>query len=477
MPIPWNRVKIIATAGPASSSYEMMKKLIQSGLDIVRINFSHGKYEEYAKIIKTVRRIEAELKRPIGILADVPGPKLRVRNITANIPVKNGTEVTFKKENFSHIEIVKALRVGATIFVSDGKIKLKVIKLGKAGTVCRSFNEGEIKSGAGLNFPDIELPIAPVTKEDFKHIAFATKQGVNFIGLSFIKEAKDVLRVKKFIKSIHRRAFIISKIERPQAVKNISGIISASDGIMVARGDLGVEMPVEQIALTQKEIISLCNRAGKPVITATQMLESMIENPSPTRAEVSDIANAILDGTDAIMLSGETAVGKYPVQAVEMMVKTAKIMEDNYEYNRPSENKRSNKLADIVSSSVSTIAQLYGTKAVIIPTISGSTARNISKFRPFAMIIALTVDPVVLHELTISWGVFPVMTEKYRNTSAILHKVDNFIKQSPLFKKGDKVVSLPMSNSTRDRRCPTTKGVARKDRGPKTSDRSRRHHV
>ncbi|MEI7903783.1 MAG: pyruvate kinase [Candidatus Firestonebacteria bacterium] len=440
MSIPWNRVKIIATAGPSCSSYKMMKRLILSGLDIVRVNFSHGKHSEHAAVIRTVRRIESEIKRPIGILADVPGPKLRIRNLSDNIPVKNGTVFALKTENFSHREIVGALRVGSAIFLSDGKVKLVVLKAGKNTTICRALNDGEVKNGAGLNFPDIELPVAPVTKEDYQHIAFAASQGVDFLGLSFIKDASDVLRVRKFLKRKKKHMFIISKIERPLAVKNLGEIVSASDGIMVARGDLGVEMPVENIAVTQKAIIKICNAAGKPVITATQMLESMIENPSPTRAEVSDIANAILDGTDAIMLSGETAVGKYPVQAVEMMVKTSKIMEGESGFNTKGLCSSTPEAADIVASSVSTISQLYGTKAVIIPTVSGSTARRISKYRPFAMIIALTVDKRVLRELTLSWGVFPVLTEKYKNTQAVLHKVDNFVKKSPLFKKKDKVI-------------------------------------
>ncbi|MFH1823602.1 MAG: pyruvate kinase [Candidatus Firestonebacteria bacterium] len=436
--IPWNRVKIIGTIGPATSNYKIIKKLIMSGLDIVRINFSHGEFSEYKKTISIVRKIEKEIDRPIGILADIPGPKLRIKNFKQELEVKTGDLITINKNNISYPIIIKYLIKHSTIFISDGKIKLKVIKSNPDSALCKVHSGGTIKNGAGLNFPDIDLPIPSVTSQDFKYIEFAMKADIDFIGLSFIKDSKDLTKVRNFLKNIGKKSFLIAKIERRAAIKNLNEIIKSADGLMVARGDLGVEMPIEKITILQKEIIKKCNNSGKPVITATQMLESMIYSPSPTRAEVSDIANAILDGTDAIMLSGETAVGKYPVKSVEMMAKVAKNVERNYPFNKVVPIK--DNLLDIISSSVSNISVSCKAKTIVIPTLSGNTARMVSRYRPDSMIIALTVDKKVQRQLTISWGVFPYLTSKYKKTESILKKVDMFIKSSSLFEKGDKII-------------------------------------
>jgi len=437
--IPWNRVKIIGTIGPATSNYKIIKKLIMAGLDIVRINFSHGSYSEYKKIISIVRKIEKEINRPIGILADIPGPKLRIKNFKQELKVKPGDLITINKNNISYPIIIKALTKHSAIFISDGKIKLKVIKSNPTSVLCKVYSDGIIKNGAGLNFPDIDLPIPSITHKDIQHIRFAIDSDIDFLGLSFIKDAKDLIKVRNFLKKWHKKSFLIAKIERKSAIKNLNEIIKFSDGIMVARGDLGVEMPIEKIAILQKEIIKKCNNLGKPVITATQMLESMINSPNPTRAEVSDIANAILDGTDAIMLSGETAIGKYPVKSIEMMVKIAKIVERNYPFNKAVP--INDTLLDIVSSSVSNISISYNAKAIVIPTLSGNTARMVSRYRPSSMIIALTVDKKIQRQLTLSWGVFPYLTFKYKKTESILRKVDTFIENFKLFKKGDKIIT------------------------------------
>ncbi len=449
MKIPWNRVKIVATAGPASNNYETLKAMICSGLDIVRINFSHGKISEYKKTISLVRRIEKELARPIGILADMPGPKLRVRGLPGGNPInaKNNALLTITSKkitaqnefNISHPVIIKALVPGALIFISDGKIRIKVLKAGKRSALCKVVAGGEIKQGAGLNFPDIDLPIPSVTSDDYGNIRFCAEHSVDFIGLSFVKDARDVKRVKAFIGGFKHKPFIISKIERRFAIDNLKGIIEATDGVMVARGDLGVEMPIERISNLQKEIIRRCNAAGKPVITATQMLESMIDNPSPTRAEVSDVANAIFDGTDAIMLSGETAIGKYPVDSVVMMEKIAVQVEKKYDFDVQSRASGKRDITDIISQSVADIALDYSVKAIVIPTLTGKTARVVSRHRPSAMIIALASGRDVQRQLTLSWGVYPVLSAK-QHPSVVMNTVSRFIKTSKLFNKGDKVI-------------------------------------
>src|SRR3989339_486269 len=411
--INWNRVKIVATAGPASESYETLKKMITKGLDIVRINFSHGKYEEYKKTILLVRRIEKEIKRPIGILADMPGPKLRVRGIEKSIPVKEGSIVT----------IVKVVRK------EKNTVTCKVIE-----------GQGEIKKGAGLTSPEVDLPIPAITSEDFKHMTFACANGVDFIGLSFIKDASDLKKVRAHLKKIKAKPFLISKIERRAAIANLKEIVHSTDGVMVARGDLGVELPIEKVNILQKEIIKMCNALGKPVITATQMLESMIENPSPTRAEVSDVANAIFDGTDAIMLSGETAIGKYPIQAVEMMYKIGKTVEPKIDRSKNVDYLATDDLSDIISKNVVRISEVYGVKDILVPTESGKTARMVSRYRPNARIIALASTERVQRQLVLPFGVYPCRIPKHANSSVIFKLTDEFIKKSNLFKKGDKLI-------------------------------------
>ena len=449
MKIPWNRVKIVATAGPASNNYKTLKAMICSGLDIVRINFSHGNIGEYKKTISLVRKIENELNRPIGILADMPGPKLRVRGLPGGNPIiaKNNAvlkivtgKIAAENEfNISHPAILKALVPGAQIYISDGKIRIRVLKTGRQSVLCKVIAGGEIKQGAGLNFPDIDLPIPSVTADDYRNIKFCAAHGVDFIGLSFVKDARDVKRVKTFIGGFKHKPFIISKIERRFAIDNLIGIIDATDGVMVARGDLGVELPIERISNLQKDIIRRCNAAGKPVITATQMLESMIDNPSPTRAEVSDVANAIFDGTDAIMLSGETAVGKYPVDSVVMMEKIAVQAEKKYNFDVHIGKTVKRDITDIISQSVADIALDYSVKAIVIPTLSGKTARVVSRHRPSPMIIALAAGQDVQRQLTLSWGVYPVYSAK-QHPSVVMNTVSRFIRTSDLFRKGDRVI-------------------------------------
>ncbi len=447
--INWNSVKIVATAGPASSSYKTLKAMFNKGLDIVRINFSHGKYEEYKKTIKLVRKIENEIGRPLGILADMPGPKLRVRGIEKPITVKPGSLLVIRKlapKNDGEISIaypviLKVLKPGDKISISDGKFTIRVISKTKDTVTCKVIDgTGEIRKGAGLNFPEVDLPIPSVTPEDFKHISFACAHGVDFIGLSFIKEADDLAKVRKHLKKIKASPFLISKIERRAALANLKSIVHATDGVMVARGDLGVEMPIEKVNLLQKEIIKMCNANGKPVITATQMLESMIENPSPTRAEVSDVANAVFDGTDAIMLSGETAIGKFPLLAVEMMYKIARNVEPKLDRTKNVAYLSDDDLSDIISKNVVRIAEVYGVKDILVPTESGKTARMVSRYRPNARIIALTSNEKIQRQLVLPFGVYPCRIKKHANSSVIFKVVDEFIKKSKLFKKGDKII-------------------------------------
>ena len=447
--INWNSIKIVATAGPASASYKTLKTMISKGLDIVRINFSHGKYEEYKKTIQMVRKIEKEIKRPIGILADMPGPKLRVRGIEEPIPVKAGSILIITKKTpklpneicIAYPVILKVLKAGDKISISDGKFTIKVIGKTKDTVTCKVINgEGDVKKGAGLNFPEVDLPIPAVTAEDFRHISFACANGVDFIGLSFIKDAGDLKKVRAHLKKIKAKPFLVAKIERRAALANLKSIVLSTDGVMVARGDLGVELPIEKVNLLQKEIIKICNAHGKPVITATQMLESMIENPYPTRAEVSDVANAIFDGTDAIMLSGETAIGKYPVQAVEMMYKIAKNVEPKLDRTKNVSYLADDDLTDIVSKNVVRIAEVYGVKNILVPTESGKTARMVSRYRPNARIIALASTERVERQLVLPFGVYPCNIGRHVNSSVVFKMTNEFIKKSKLFKKGDKII-------------------------------------
>jgi len=336
------RTKIVATLGPASSNEKVLKKMVEAGLDVVRLNMSHGTHKEHKERIALIRKVEREVGRPLPILIDLCGPKIRIGKIEKEpLYLHRGDLITLTTGNpekgkitVNYPNLHKEVRKGETILLADGTFRLKIREVKGKDIICEVIVGGPLTSHKGVNLPHSKLSVPALTEKDRKDVLFGVKNGVDIIALSFVRKAEDVLELKELLKSLGRDIPVIAKVEKPEAVKNIDSIISVADGIMVARGDLGVELPLERVPVIQKQIIRKANEAGKPVITATQMLRSMVDLPVPTRAEVTDIANAVLDGTDALMLSEETAVGKYPVRVVKTMAKIATEAEKIYPYKR-----------------------------------------------------------------------------------------------------------------------------------------------
>ncbi|MFS4437064.1 pyruvate kinase [Paracoccaceae bacterium GXU_MW_L88] len=411
-------VKIVATLGPASDSKEMIRKLFLAGADVFRLNMSHGTHDEVAGRHKLIREIEAELQRPICILADLQGPKLRC-GVFADGPVEitEGQKFRFDLDDtpgdksrvqLPHKEIFQALEVGSTLLVNDGKLRLKVLECGPDYADCEVVVGGDISNRKGVNVPDVELPLAALSEKDRKDLEFVCDLGVDWLALSFVQRASDVEEARKLAKG---RATIISKIEKPAAVKNIDAIIAATDGVMVARGDLGVELPVQDVPPIQKRLVRRCRAAGKPVIVATQMMESMIESPVPTRAEVSDVATAIYEGADAVMLSAESAAGAYPIEAVQTMNNVAIEVEKDETYAQVITNSRTparDTVSDAITTAAREIAETIDIKAIVCFTESGTTATRASRERPLIPIIGLTPNEQTARRLSLYWGVHAV---------------------------------------------------------------------
>jgi len=448
------KTKIVCTIGPASNSYEKIEKLIQGGMDVARLNFSHGNYEEHLQKIKYIRQVSLKTAKSVAILQDLGGPKIRIGKIekepillranssfiltNREVPGdEQGVSVTFPS-------LPRKVKKGDRIFLADGTLELKVKELTPADIICRIVKGGKLTSHKGINIPNISMDISSLTEKDYQDIIFGIKNKVDFIGLSFTRNAEDVLRARKILKENGAENIsLIAKIEKKEAVDNLKEIIKASDGIMVARGDLGVEIPLENVPLVQKEIIKRCNLAGKPVITATQMLMSMVSNPRPTRAEVTDVANAILDGTDAIMLSEETAVGNYPLEAVETMNKIALKVEKAIDYKKIlSERSLSVKPTnpDAISHATCQVALDLKAKAIITFTFSGSTARMVSRYRPPIPIIAASTRDSTVRKLALSWGVYPFKSDELENTDDMIEKSKKVALATGLVKKGDKII-------------------------------------
>ncbi|WP_391202527.1 pyruvate kinase [Psychrobacillus sp. L4] len=430
------KTKIVCTIGPASESEEMLQKLIESGMNVARLNFSHGNHEEHATRIQRIREVSNKLGKIVGILLDTKGPEIRTHKMENDgIELESGqtieismVEVLGNSSRFSitYEKLIEDVQVGSTILLDDGLIELIVTKINTNDGVITTFvqNAGTLKNNKGVNVPGVSVQLPGITEKDSKDILFGIEQGVDFIAASFVRRAKDVLEIRELLeKNNGSHIQIIPKIENQEGVDNIDEIIQVSDGLMVARGDLGVEIPAEEVPLVQKSLIQKCNAAGKPVITATQMLDSMQRNPRPTRAEASDVANAIFDGTDAIMLSGETAAGLYPVEAVQTMDKIAKRTENAVDYRSivtKLSKAREVNLTDAIGQAVAHTAINLKVKAVIAPTESGHTAQMISKFRPGVPIIAVTSSSVPSRKLTLVWGVYPIVGKKAYSTDEVL---------------------------------------------------------
>lgn len=448
------KTKIVCTLGPAANDKETLRKLAEAGMNVARLNFSHGDHEEHGKRIELIKEIEKELKKPIGIMLDTQGPEIRTGKMKDDsITLNNNEEVIITTEKIvgdknkfqiKYDNITNDINEDSNILLDDGLIELKVKEIKEKEIVCTVINGGNLGSQKGVNIPGIKTTLPAITKRDKDDIVFGIKHNIHFIAASFIRKASDVLEIRKVLEEEWAQEIkIISKIESEEAVSNIDEIIEVSDGIMIARGDLGVEIPAEKVPIIQKTIIRKCNEVAKPVITATQLLDSMIRNPRPTRAEASDVANAIFDGTDATMLSGETAIGNFPIQAVETMSNIALEIESSDSY-KDQLNRREAIKADTVTEAISIgsceISSGLSADAIITATGSGSTARMVSKCRALTPIVAVTPNDMAYHNLTLSWGVYPTMSSDSTSTDEMMNNSINVALENNLVNEGDLVI-------------------------------------
>lgn len=447
------RTKIVCTIGPASDSVETIKQLIHRGMNVARLNFSHGTHEDHAKRVEMIRQAAGEVGTVVGIMLDTKGPEIRTGLVEGNkIELKTGNTIVLTTEqitgtserlSISYQGLPGDVSQGTRILLADGLVELEVASVQNPEILCKIINGGEIGSRKNVNLPGVVVNLPAITEKDVSDITFAVEKGFDFIAASFIRSAPDVLAVRKVLESRNSDIQIIAKIENHQGVENIDEILKVADGAMVARGDLGVEIPTEEVPLIQKMLIQKCNHLGKPVITATQMLESMINNPRPTRAEATDIANAIFDGTDAIMLSGETAAGKFPVEAVTIMDKIAVRTERALGFEEILGRKEISPMrtvTDAISHATCTTALDLGATAIITSTKSGHTARMVSKYRPRARIIAVTPKMDVVRKMTLVWGVIPLLEKETRNTDEMIAAAIKASLSANLIKCGDLVV-------------------------------------
>ena len=447
------RTKIVCTLGPASEKEEVLTALIENGLNVTRMNFSHGSHEEHKGRMDLVKKVREKLNKPVALLLDTKGPEIRTGNFDQpEVLLEEGQKFTITMKDVmgtkeictvSYKGLANDVVAGDTILIDDGLVGLRVEEVNGDDILCIVENSGIVKNHKGVNVPGVKINLPALTDKDISDIEFGISQGIDFIAASFVRKVSDVLAIREVLERNNATDIqIISKIENQEGVDNLDDIIAVSDGIMVARGDLGVEIPTEEIPVVQKMLIAKCNKAGKPVITATQMLDSMMRNPRPTRAEVTDVANAIYDGTDAIMLSGETAAGKYPVEAVKTMATIAKRTEETLDYDRLlNKNDRSNAtVTHAISHATCTTAVDLDASAIITSTSSGHTARMVSKCRPKCPIIATTNDERVMRRLALTWGVYPVKAEVAGNTDEVIENSIETSKNAGYINNGELVV-------------------------------------
>lgn len=446
------RTKIICTIGPATESPEMLRALAEAGMNVARLNFSHGTKEQHGERIRQLREIEQERHAPIAILQDLPGPKLRTGPMPKPVELRPGQRFVFttrdvpgdeEEVNLPYPELVNQAQIGNPIFVDDGQLEFRIQSTTPTDIITTVVVGGLLGAHKGINMPGTDIPLPSVTESDIEDLAFGLASDVDWVAASFVRRASDLDPVRDMIRSSGKCTRLIAKIEKSEAVQDIDAIIQAADGIMIARGDLGVEMPIEKVPALQKEIIQKANAAGKPVITATQMLDSMIHNRRPTRAEVTDVANAILDGTDAVMLSGETAIGEFPIEAVRMMAKIAVETETSLDYRGLWQEKSravAKNVTDAIAQATVDIALDLEATAIVTPTSSGMTARAVSKYRPPAPIVAAATSPSTYRQLALSWGVYSLLVAPSRNTDDMVEEAVEGVKRAGLVKDGDVVV-------------------------------------
>lgn len=443
--------KIICTIGPASQSEEILAGLLRNGMDVARLNFSHGSHQDHARSIERLRRIARQAGRSVCILQDLQGPKIRTGRLRNHTPVilEAGSRITITPRNVAGTStlipttfpsLAREVKPGERILLSDGLIELRVVRTRRGDVECLVVNGGLLAEHQGINLPGAALRVPSLTEKDLKDLAFGIRHGVDMVAVSFVRSAADVRVVKRFISERGGRAPVIAKLEKPQAIENLDEILEAADGVMVARGDLGVEVPAERVPVIQKSVIRRAAEWRKPVITATQMLESMIENPRPTRAEASDVANAVFDGTDAVMLSGETASGKYPLAAVSMMARIVVEAERNnpdVALLRRRRERRQFSIAETICESVAHAAEDLHMRAIAVFTESGNTARLISKHRPRCAVFAFSHVPAVCNWLNLLWGVRPVLCPQALSAEAMVKTAESKLLACGALKPGD----------------------------------------
>lgn len=448
------KTKIVCTLGPATDHEDVLRQMMIEGMNVARCNFSHGTYEDHKKRMDMVKKLRKEVGRPVAILLDTKGPEVRVRNFKeGKVTLEEGQLFTLTSEDVegtkdivsvTYNRLYEDLEVGMRVLIDDGLIEMKVEKVDKSNIVCRVINGGVVSDHKGVNVPDVDLSMPYISDKDREDILFGIEQDVDFIAASFVQKKEDIIQLRKLLQKNGGESIrIISKIENAQGVANIDDIIEVSDGIMVARGDMGVEIPYEEVPVIQKKIIKKVYRTGKQVITATQMLESMIKNPRPTRAETTDIANAVYDGTSAIMLSGETAAGAYPVEAVKTMVRIAERTEKDVDYRkRFFQNERSTEpdITDAICHASCTTALDLNAKAIVTVTKSGRSARMIARYRPMSDVISCATTEKVCRQLSLTWGVTPLLIKEEKEVFNLFDKAIQAAEKMKLLEKGDLTV-------------------------------------
>jgi pyruvate kinase len=444
------KTKIVCTIGPASETESTIRALIEAGMNVARLNFSHGTFKEHLEKMRTIRRVSSELKKPVAILQDLPGPKIRVGIAPeAGLTLEPGATFTLTTRYIkgkpgiiavTYPHLTKEVKPGDRLLLADGLMELIVIESGGTDIICRVVTGGLLTSHKGINLPTGTIQAPSVTVKDRESLLFGLEHGVDFVAVSFVKSAADIEAAKTIIAQKGLTTPVIAKIERHEALHHIESIMAATDGVMVARGDLGVEIPLEEVPLIQKRIIRLANQCGKPVITATQMLRSMVDAPRPTRAEVTDVVNAVLDGTDAVMLSEETATGAYPVEAVRYMDRLTETAETKFPYNKYLQFIPNKEVSESVAHASCVLANHLDAAAIVAYTQSGLTAGHISQFRPRQTIIALSPNEETVKKLNLIWGCLPRLVKNIRDTDDVFEEATKAAMETGMVKKGDTIV-------------------------------------
>lgn len=451
-----NNTKIVATLGPASWNKETMKDMIGAGVNVFRVNFSHGDHDTHRRTIQLVKEINREFQCKTAVLADLQGPKLRIGDVEDGAVINEGDTLTFTTNKvagtaelvyMNYEQFASDVNAGERILLDDGKLICEVVETNKTDTVVtKVIQGGPLKSKKGVNLPNTKVSLPCLTPKDLEDVQVAMEEGVEWIGLSFVRDAADVEALRKIINDFGSMAKIVSKIEKPEAVVDIDNILNVTDAIMVARGDLGVEIPYESVPMVQKMIVEKCHKKARPVIIATQMMETMIDSQSPTRAEVNDVANSVCDGADAVMLSGETSVGKYPVKVVQTMAKIVHHVEQTYDVRPNTENppqiKNERYVTKTICYNAAKIADQLGAVAILTLTFSGYTALKISAHRPKSKIIVFTANRSIMNQLSLVWGVEAFFYDRMESTDQSFHDIKEILKQNNMVEKGDMVVKI-----------------------------------